>query len=114
MRRMRKTRVLARILSASKRSCGAMAVAILVAAGIVASATTASATTATATNNDIETFQNVHTNRCLDDSGDDSHDVLRGFPCNGLDFQKWIVHVQADGTRELRNVHTNRCLDDSG
>ena len=69
----------------SKRSCGAMAVAILAAAGIVASATTASAA-----NNDVETFQNAHTHRCLDDKGNDlQHDLLRGFGCNSEDFQLW-------------------------
>lgn len=58
----------------------------------------------------IQTFKNRWTGRCLDDSYTYG---LRTFGCNGLDYQRWYVHVWADGTRRLRNVHTGRCIYDS-
>jgi hypothetical protein len=57
----------------------------------------------------LQTFKNVGTGKCMDDS----HEGLRVFPCNGLNYQKWQVTVWPNGTRELRNVATGRCVDHS-
>jgi hypothetical protein len=55
----------------------------------------------------VQTFRNVYSGLCLDDSGDFGP---RTFHCNGLNYQKWGVTVWGDGTRQLRNLATNRCL----
>ncbi|UIX30981.1 RICIN domain-containing protein [Streptomyces sp. GQFP] len=58
-----------------------------------------------------ETYRNVHTGLCMDDSDGGG---LRGWQCNGLNHQKWVVtRHAADGTRQLTNMATSRCLDDS-
>ncbi|MFD0392680.1 ricin-type beta-trefoil lectin domain protein [Streptomyces nogalater] len=58
----------------------------------------------------VQTFRNVATNKCLDDSSAG----VRTFDCNNLDFQKWEVHVFQDGTRRLRNIATGQCLASGG
>jgi Ricin-type beta-trefoil lectin domain-like len=82
-----------------------MLIAIVVAVGLVAPATAASAA-----NNTVRSFVSENTNKCLDDSSSG----LRALRCNGLFYQQWVVHVQGDGTWELRSVATGLCLDDSG
>ncbi|MGW9119737.1 RICIN domain-containing protein [Streptomyces sp. NPDC055663] len=57
-----------------------------------------------------ETYRNVHTGLCMDDSDGGG---LRGWQCNGLNHQKWVVTRHADGSRQLSNMATGRCLDDS-
>lgn len=57
-----------------------------------------------------ETYRNVHTGLCMDDSDGGG---LRGWQCNGLNHQKWVVTRHADGARQLSNMSTGRCLDDS-
>ncbi|WP_055603968.1 RICIN domain-containing protein [Streptomyces aureus] len=59
----------------------------------------------------IQTFANMATGSCLDDSRQYG---LRGYGCNGGVHQKWNVHVWGDGTRQLRNLATNDCLFDDG
>ncbi|MFJ3666950.1 RICIN domain-containing protein [Streptomyces sp. NPDC090106] len=59
---------------------------------------------------DAETYRNVHTGLCMDDSDGGG---LRGWECNRLNHQKWVVTRHADGTRQLSNMSTGRCLDDS-
>lgn len=49
------------------------------------------------------------TGRCLDDSAYG----LRTFPCNGLDFQKFNVTNNPDGTHYLVNRSTGRCVEDA-
>ncbi|MFJ8295066.1 RICIN domain-containing protein [Streptomyces sp. NPDC094447] len=59
----------------------------------------------------VQTFANMATGSCLDDS----HQFgLRGYGCNGGVYQKWNVHVWGDATRQLRNLATNECLFDDG
>jgi hypothetical protein len=58
----------------------------------------------------VQTFRNVATGRCLDDS----NLGVRTFSCNGMDFQKWEVHVFQDGTRRLKNIATGQCLSSGG
>ncbi|GHH20143.1 RICIN domain-containing protein [Streptomyces rubradiris] len=58
----------------------------------------------------VQTFRNLATNKCLDDSSMG----VRTFGCNNLDFQKWEVHVFQDGTRRLRNIATGQCLASGG
>jgi hypothetical protein len=58
----------------------------------------------------INTFQNVRTKRCMDDS----HLGFRTVGCHFGDHQRWIVRVWVeDGTRQLRNVKTGRCIGDN-
>ncbi|MFD9246508.1 RICIN domain-containing protein [Streptomyces sp. NPDC059556] len=59
----------------------------------------------------VQTFANMATGSCLDDS---QQFGLRGYGCNGGVYQKWNVHVWGDGTRQLRNLATNECLFDDG
>ncbi|KQX46290.1 MULTISPECIES: RICIN domain-containing protein [unclassified Streptomyces] len=59
----------------------------------------------------VQTFGNMATGSCLDDS---QQFGLRGYGCNGGVYQKWNVHVWGDGTRQLRNLATNECLYDDG
>lgn len=49
------------------------------------------------------------TGACLDDSSFG----LRGFGCNGLDFQRWNVIFTGDAYYRIQNMATGRCLDDS-
>ncbi|MCX5264691.1 RICIN domain-containing protein [Streptomyces sp. NBC_00199] len=58
----------------------------------------------------VEHYGNAATGSCLDDSAAG----LRGFSCNGSNYQNWRVHVWNDGTRQFRNVATGRCLYDDG
>lgn len=58
----------------------------------------------------VETYGNMATGSCLDDS----EYGLRGYACNGGVYQKWSVHKWADNTRQFRNVATNECLYDDG
>ncbi len=51
-------------------------------------------------------FQNVATERCLDDSVYG----LRAFPCNGGVWQVWSPHRWNDGTWQFQNQATGRCL----
>lgn len=57
----------------------------------------------------VQTFKSYGTGKCIDDS----HEGLRVFPCNGLNYQKWRITVWPNGTRELRSVATGRCIDHS-
>ncbi|MFF4873707.1 RICIN domain-containing protein [Streptomyces sp. SID5770] len=59
----------------------------------------------------IQTFGNMATGSCLDDSRQYG---LRGYGCNGGVHQKWDVRVWNDGTRQLRNLATDKCLYDDG
>ncbi|MFE6710790.1 RICIN domain-containing protein [Streptomyces sp. NPDC057695] len=59
----------------------------------------------------VQTFANMATGSCLDDS---QQYGLRGYGCNGGVYQKWNVHVWGDATRQLRNLATNECLFDDG
>ena len=77
--------------------------AVLVATGLPPSATAAD------TAQEVSTFRNRVTGRCLDDSGAG----LRTFTCKGLNSQQWLNTVDGSGHRILRNLNTGRCLDDS-
>ncbi|MGI5167176.1 RICIN domain-containing protein [Spirillospora sp. CA-253888] len=55
-------------------------------------------------------MQNRFTQACLDDSRAYG---LRGFPCNGLDFQRWNTVERQWGMWTVENVATGHCLDDS-
>jgi hypothetical protein len=55
----------------------------------------------------VQTFRNRWSGFCLDHS---TQSGLRAFPCNGLNYQKWNVHVHPDNTRRLRNENTQICL----
>ncbi|MFC8172130.1 RICIN domain-containing protein [Streptomyces sp. NPDC057325] len=59
----------------------------------------------------VQTFANMATGSCLDDSRQYG---LRGYGCNGGVHQKWNVRVWNDGTRQLRNLATGECLYDDG
>ncbi|MFC9973172.1 ricin-type beta-trefoil lectin domain protein [Spirillospora sp. NPDC127200] len=60
--------------------------------------------------NRVLTLQNRFTQACLDNS----HAYgLRGFPCNGLDFQRWNIILRSNIGSTVTNIATNRCLDDS-
>ncbi|MFD7665098.1 RICIN domain-containing protein [Streptomyces sp. NPDC059788] len=74
-------------------------------------APTASAAEAPLLADSVQTFGNMATGSCLDDS---LAYGLRGFGCNGMDFQKWNVHVWNDATFQFRNINTQRCLYDDG
>ncbi|TDT41113.1 ricin-type beta-trefoil lectin protein [Streptomyces sp. BK208] len=58
----------------------------------------------------VETYANMGTGSCLDDS----QYGLRGYECNTGVYQRWSVHVWNDGTRQFRNVATGDCLYDDG
>lgn len=59
----------------------------------------------------VRTFQNMSTKACMDDS---SEFGLRGYACNGLDFQRWRIR-NSDGTaQQIQNVDTGKCLYDDG
>ncbi|MEU9190830.1 RICIN domain-containing protein [Streptomyces sp. NPDC048484] len=55
----------------------------------------------------IQTFRNVATGKCLDDSFGAG---VRTHPCNYGPAQQWSVHAWNDGTRRLQNAATGRCL----
>ena len=84
------------------RSAGGLFAALLLTMGITISLGAGTA----AADDPVETFRNSATNACLDDS----IAGLRTFPCNGLDFQQWWVHKQADGSVQLKNVNTHQCV----
>lgn len=54
-------------------------------------------------------LQSRATGACLDDSSFG----LRGFGCNGLDFQRWNIMFTGDVYYRIQNMATGRCLDDS-
>jgi hypothetical protein len=87
-----------------RRRGGAVAASLLLAcAALTGSAGPASAA-------DYEYWpQDVHTGLCLDDSSVG----LRGYSCNGLDYQNWYATDNYDGSFVLQNVQTGLCLDDS-
>ncbi|MFE3412289.1 RICIN domain-containing protein [Streptomyces mirabilis] len=66
-------------------------------------------------------LKNDATGLCLDDSngGPNGADLLRGYPCNGYNWQKWRIVSRITGTNPayfqqvLQNAGTGRCLDDS-
>ncbi|MEU5879764.1 RICIN domain-containing protein [Spirillospora sp. NPDC047279] len=60
--------------------------------------------------NRILTLQNRFTRACLDDSFEYG---LRGFPCNGFDFQRWNTILRGDASWTVTNLATGRCLDHS-
>jgi hypothetical protein len=60
-------------------------------------------------------LKNDATGRCLDHSASG----LRGFSCNGLDYQQWNLEPPLpsqfpDGVYSVTNQQTGRCLDDTG
>ncbi|WP_416974803.1 RICIN domain-containing protein [Streptomyces sp. 4F14] len=57
-----------------------------------------------------ETYRNVHSGLCMDDSDGGG---LRGYQCNGNNHQKWVVTRHTDDARQFSNMATGRCLDDS-
>lgn len=57
-----------------------------------------------------ETYGNMATGSCLDDS----EYGLRGYACNGGVYQKWSVRNWPDKTRQLKNLATGECLYDDG
>jgi hypothetical protein len=70
--------------------CGRRGIcAVVVTALVACSALTASIGPASASrvDDDIDILQNVHTGLCLDDS----FVGLRGYPCNGLNYQYWYM-----------------------
>ncbi|MEV0274940.1 RICIN domain-containing protein [Streptomyces sp. NPDC050610] len=95
-----------------KRTKFALAVssALLLGGAMASPAMAASASPKVKVNDAVQTFGNMATGSCLDDS----NYGLRGFGCNGLNFQQWSIHVWNDGTRQIKNVNTNRCLYDDG
>jgi hypothetical protein len=60
----------------------------------------------------VQFFKNKQTTRCLDDSAQFG---VRSFPCNGLNYQDWLVTRQAQYPSDvvMRNQNTQLCLDDS-
>ncbi len=82
-------------------------VARVCAALLIAGASLVGATGTASAAEVFQTFRNVHSGLCLDDSREFS---VRTFHCNGTNYQRWGVTVWNDGTRQLRNVATNRCL----
>ncbi|OFE10896.1 hypothetical protein A5N83_00215 [Rhodococcus sp. 1139] len=54
-------------------------------------------------------MQSRATGACLDDSSMG----LRGFGCNGLDFQRWNFMMVGDIYYRIQNMSTTRCLDHS-
>jgi hypothetical protein len=75
-----------------------------------AQARTAGPATVLGATDAVETYGNMATGSCLDDS----QYGLRGYACNGGVYQKWNVHKWADDTRQFRNLATNECLYDDG
>ncbi|MFF4791618.1 RICIN domain-containing protein [Streptomyces sp. NPDC001276] len=71
---------------------------------IMLGATTAHADT-------TQTFKNQATGRCL--HADVTVPSVYAVRCDGDSWQRWNVHVWADGTREIKHVMTGECLDDS-
>ncbi|WP_419998955.1 protein kinase domain-containing protein [Streptomyces boninensis] len=59
----------------------------------------------------VRTFQNIATKACMDDS--DKYG-LRGYPCNGFDFQKWRIRDVTAATQHIENTSTRKCLYDDG
>jgi hypothetical protein len=58
----------------------------------------------------VRVIKSNSTGRCLDDS---SGFGLRFFPCNGLQYQKFDVYNNPNGTRYLVNRVTGRCVEDA-
>ncbi|CAL9650676.1 RICIN domain-containing protein [Streptomyces sp. enrichment culture] len=59
----------------------------------------------------LQTYQNVSTGLCLDDS----HEAgLRTFSCNGDAYQKWFVHRVDNAYAVLESLVTADCLVDEG
>ncbi|MDO0937776.1 hypothetical protein QQY66_40875 [Streptomyces sp. DG2A-72] len=96
----------------TRKSIKALLTAVLCTGAMVTAAGTADAATSARDGGTVvlavNTFQNLDTLRCMDDS----NLGFRTFPCNSLDFQKWNVHVFNDGTRRFQNLATGRCLYD--
>lgn len=77
--------------------------AACVTAGAVAHAVPARAATI------VAVLQNENTKRCIDDS---QAYGLRSYPCNGTNYQKWVLGYYGNGN-SYRNIATGRCIDDS-
>ncbi|MEV5938615.1 RICIN domain-containing protein [Streptomyces sp. NPDC051994] len=60
---------------------------------------------------DAGALRNLNTGRCIDDSFAYG---LRAFGCNGLNYQRWEIYYNGNGTLTFRNENTGRCIDDSG
>ncbi|GAA2789349.1 hypothetical protein GCM10010441_13090 [Kitasatospora paracochleata] len=75
----------------AKRAVQGVVAGALALTGIAATSGTASALTA----GNEYVFRNQNTGRCLDDSGDGNHDLMRGYPCNGSSqdggWQGWTL-----------------------
>ncbi|MFE6225347.1 hypothetical protein [Streptomyces sp. NPDC057854] len=92
-----------------------LACAVLVTAAYTlttaASAPAAPRETASATAAPLQTYRNVQTDLCLDDS----HEAgLRTFGCNGDAYQKWLVHRVDNAYVALESLVTVDCLVDEG
>lgn len=55
-------------------------------------------------------YGNMATGSCLDDS----NYGVRGFGCNGTNFQLWTATAYTDGSVRMRSVATGKCLFDDG
>ena len=78
-------------------------------AAVVSMTTTFSIANASSHVGLVQTFKNVKTGRCIDDS---TNLGLRASDCYGNSHQKWDVSG-ATGAKILKNMNTGRCLDDS-
>lgn len=93
-----------------RKLCSVLFAAVFAVLAVTGPAAAASAEgSSAAAPSKVQFFKSYVTGKCIDDS----HEGLRVFPCNGLNYQKWQVTVWPNGTRELRNVATGRCIDDS-
>ncbi|MFI6289124.1 RICIN domain-containing protein [Streptomyces sp. NPDC051018] len=78
--------------------------------GVTATAGASAPAAATQRAEGEETYRNLHTGLCMDDSDGGG---LRGYHCLNNNHQKWVPTRHGDGTRQIVNVDTSRCLDDS-
>ncbi|MER5311527.1 RICIN domain-containing protein [Streptomyces sp. NPDC002773] len=84
---------------------------VLAAACSLTTASPAPASPATEQAAPLQTFQNVYTGLCLDDSQEAG---LRTLRCHGDAWQKWEVHRVDNAYAVLQNVVTADCLVDEG
>jgi hypothetical protein len=62
---------------------------------------------------EIQTHKNVFTNLETKACMDDSAYGLRAFPCNGSDFQFFLMTIGIQDAWIIKNWATGRCVDDS-
>lgn len=70
---------------------------------------TKSAPARAASSDELDTFTNEATGRCVDDSALG----LRTFACNRSNYQTWDISDTRNGSFTMRNMATGLCLDDS-